>query len=178
MKWIKLSDELPPFNKEIVLLSERGSTRLTFRKTKEATDKFQALLRNACKRIANIDNPSPMYNDNHEWREGYHVQYTNPDGSTYDSWSPKQVFENSYNVCDEGQVAMVCFPLTHGSINKAISLLTLGGADDKMLEEVAAKIENLKKKGFAIISPEFYKQGDEGRQFEMMLPLLGLGISV
>lgn len=33
MKWIKLSDELPPFNKEIVLLSERGSTRLTFRKT-------------------------------------------------------------------------------------------------------------------------------------------------
>lgn len=40
MKWIKLSDELPPFNKEIVLLSERGSIRLTFRKTKEATDKF------------------------------------------------------------------------------------------------------------------------------------------
>lgn len=73
---------------------------------------------------------------------------------------------------------MVCFPLTHGSINKAISLLTLGGADDKMLEEVAAKIENLKKKGFAIISPELYKQVDEGRQFEMMLPLLGLGISV
>jgi hypothetical protein len=63
MKWIKLSDELPPFNKEIVLLSERGFTRLTFRKTKEATDKFQALLRNACKRIANIDNPSPMYNE-------------------------------------------------------------------------------------------------------------------
>lgn len=63
MKWIKLSDELPPFNKEIVLLSERGSTRLTFRKTKEATDKFQALLRNTCKRIANIDNPSPMYNE-------------------------------------------------------------------------------------------------------------------
>ena len=47
-----------------------------------------------------------------------------------------------------------------------------------MLEEVAAKIENLKKKGFAIISPELYKQVDEGRQFEMMLPLLGLGISV
>lgn len=116
--------------------------------------------------------------DNHEWREGYHVQYTNPDDTTYDSWSPKQVFESSYNVCDEGQVAMVCFPLTHGSINKAISLLTLGGADDKMLEEVAAKIENLKKKGFTIISPEFYKQGDEGRQFEMMLPLLGLGISM
>ena len=30
MKWIKLSDELPPFNKEIVLLSERGFTRLTW----------------------------------------------------------------------------------------------------------------------------------------------------
>lgn len=34
--------------------------------------------------------------DNHEWRKGYHVQYTNPDGSTYDSWSPKDVFERSY----------------------------------------------------------------------------------
>lgn len=34
--------------------------------------------------------------DNHEWREGYHVQYTNPDGSTYDSWSPKSVFEQAY----------------------------------------------------------------------------------
>lgn len=34
--------------------------------------------------------------DSHEWRDGYHVQYTNPDGSTYDSWSPRQVFEQSY----------------------------------------------------------------------------------
>lgn len=34
--------------------------------------------------------------DRHEWRDGYHVQYTNPDGSIYDSWSPRQVFEQSY----------------------------------------------------------------------------------
>lgn len=34
--------------------------------------------------------------DHHEYREGYHVQYTNPDGSTYDSWSPKDVFEEAY----------------------------------------------------------------------------------
>ena len=34
--------------------------------------------------------------DNHEWREGYHVQYTNPDGSIYNSWSPKSVFEKAY----------------------------------------------------------------------------------
>jgi len=27
---------------------------------------------------------------------GYHVQYDNPDGSVYDSWSPKDVFESSY----------------------------------------------------------------------------------
>ena len=38
--------------------------------------------------------------DNHEWRQGYHVQYTNPDGSTYDSWSPKQVFEQAYKRAD------------------------------------------------------------------------------
>lgn len=35
--------------------------------------------------------------DRHEWRDGYHVQYTNPDGSTYDSWSPRQVFEQAYH---------------------------------------------------------------------------------
>lgn len=38
--------------------------------------------------------------DNHEWREGYHVRYTNPDGSTYDSWSPKNVFEKAYKPSD------------------------------------------------------------------------------
>jgi len=27
---------------------------------------------------------------------GYHVQYSNPDGSTYDSWSPANVFERAY----------------------------------------------------------------------------------
>lgn len=116
--------------------------------------------------------------DNHEWRQGYHVQYANPDGSTYDSWSPKDVFERSYNVCDEEQIAMVCFPLTNRSINKAVSLLTIGGADDKTLEEVAAKMENLKKKGFAIVPSKIYNTGDEGQQFEMMVPLLALGISL
>lgn len=38
--------------------------------------------------------------DNHEWREGYHVRYTNPDGSIYDSWSPKSVFEKAYRVAE------------------------------------------------------------------------------
>ena len=28
---------------------------------------------------------------------GYHVQHRNQDGTTYDSWSPKEVFEKSYN---------------------------------------------------------------------------------
>lgn len=31
---------------------------------------------------------------------GYHVQYINPDGSTYDSWSPKDVFEQSYQIVE------------------------------------------------------------------------------
>lgn len=39
--------------------------------------------------------------DGHEWREGYHVQYINPDGSTYDSWSPKEVFEKSYQIAED-----------------------------------------------------------------------------
>lgn len=31
---------------------------------------------------------------------GYHVLYTNPDGSTYHSWSPKDVFEQSYQIVE------------------------------------------------------------------------------
>lgn len=34
--------------------------------------------------------------DNHEWREGYHVEYE--DG--YHSWSPLNVFESSYKIAD------------------------------------------------------------------------------
>lgn len=29
-------------------------------------------------------------------RQGYHVKYSNPDGSRYGSWSPKDVFERAY----------------------------------------------------------------------------------
>lgn len=53
-----------------------------------------------------------------------------------------------------------------------------GGADDKTLEEVAAKMEDLKKKGFAIVPSKIYNTGDEGQQFEMMVPLLALDISL
>ena len=45
--------------------------------------------------------------DNHEWRSGYHVQYTNPDGSTYDSWSPKDVFEKSYQVAEDFKDSLI-----------------------------------------------------------------------
>ncbi len=114
--------------------------------------------------------------DNHEWRQGYHVQYTNPDGSVYDSWSPKDVFERSYNVCDEGQVAMVCFPLITRSIEMAVTYLKFAGTDDKTLEEVAAKMENWEKKGFAIVSSKIYTEGEERLMAEMMVPLLALGI--
>lgn len=34
-------------------------------------------------------------------REGYHVQYDNPDGSVYDSWSPKDVFEAAYTCTED-----------------------------------------------------------------------------
>lgn len=39
-KWIKLSEELPPFNKLIILLSKRGSTELYMRETQNQIDEF------------------------------------------------------------------------------------------------------------------------------------------
>jgi len=34
--------------------------------------------------------------ENTESESGYHVQYSNPDGTKYDSWSPRNVFERAY----------------------------------------------------------------------------------
>ena len=34
--------------------------------------------------------------DNHEWRQGYHVRYE----EGYESWSPKEVFEKAYKIAD------------------------------------------------------------------------------
>jgi hypothetical protein len=34
---------------------------------------------------------------------GYHVQYPNLDGTVYDSWSPKEVFENAYRKVIDGE---------------------------------------------------------------------------
>lgn len=41
-----------------------------------------------------VKNQDSMQGDNE--LEGYHVQYSNPDGSKYDSWSPTNVFERAY----------------------------------------------------------------------------------
>jgi|GEM_PF-1662198 len=63
MKWIKLSDELPPFDTEIVLLSERGFTRLAFRKTRERIDMLDAKIYSIVKRLGNT-NFSSVYDGN------------------------------------------------------------------------------------------------------------------
>ena len=72
--------------------------------------------------------------DNHEWREGYHVQYTNPDGSIYDSWSPKFVFEKAYRVAEA--------PADHIKIQL-----------EELNTRFAKGIEFLSNEGYALIYP-------------------------
>lgn len=62
MKWIKLSDELPPFDTEIVLLSERGFTRLAFRKTQERMDMLDAKLCDIARRLG-VTKASSIFDD-------------------------------------------------------------------------------------------------------------------
>ncbi len=62
MKWIKLSDELPPCNTEIVLLSERGFTHLAYRKTQEQMSKFDAKLRDIAKRLG-VNKASSIFDE-------------------------------------------------------------------------------------------------------------------
>lgn len=38
---------------------------------------------------------------------GYHVQYSNPDGSTYNSWSPANVFERAYREVSEDEKSLL-----------------------------------------------------------------------
>lgn len=38
---------------------------------------------------------------------GYHVRYPNPDGSFYDSWSPKDVFERAYRKVSDDEAALI-----------------------------------------------------------------------
>lgn len=68
--------------------------------------------------------------DHHEYREGYHVQYTNPDGSTYDSWSPKDVFENAY---------------------REVGTVNFGGAIDLLKAGLAVRRKGWNGKGLFIV---------------------------
>lgn len=72
--------------------------------------------------------------DHHEWREGYHVQYTNPDGSIYNSWSPKSVFEKAYRVAEA--------PADHIKIQL-----------EELNTSFAKGIEFLANEGYALIYP-------------------------
>ena len=45
MKWIKLSDELPPITKQIVLLSNKDTLKLARRASKEHADEVNNIIR-------------------------------------------------------------------------------------------------------------------------------------
>lgn len=42
--------------------------------------------------------------------EGYHVQYPNPGGRVYDSWSPKDVFEIVYREITSEEIELIGHP--------------------------------------------------------------------
>lgn len=66
---------------------------------------------------------------------GYHVQYTNPDGSTYDSWSPKEVFEKSYQVAEDFKDRLIIeFKELEDRFNKLDAFLD-GKHYDKIVEK-------------------------------------------
>ena len=66
---------------------------------------------------------------------GYHVQYTNPDGSTYDSWSPKEVFEKSYQIAEDFKDRLIIeFNELEDRLNKLNAFLD-GNDYDKIVEK-------------------------------------------
>lgn len=66
---------------------------------------------------------------------GYHVQYTNPDGSTYDSWSPKEVFEKSYQIAEDFKDRLIIeFKELEERLNKLDAFL-IENDNDKIVEK-------------------------------------------
>lgn len=62
-KWIKLSEELPLFNKLIVLLSERGFTELDVRETQNQIDEFNARMYSMSKKLGVTDMVVPTHDN-------------------------------------------------------------------------------------------------------------------
>lgn len=62
-KWIKLSEELPPFNKLIILLSKRGSTELYMRETQNQIDEFNERMNIISKKLG-VTNSVELTYDN------------------------------------------------------------------------------------------------------------------
>lgn len=54
MEWIKLSDQLPPYHEEIVLLSITGFTRLAYRYTPVRVQKLSNRIKKVTNRISSI----------------------------------------------------------------------------------------------------------------------------
>lgn len=67
---------------------------------------------------------------------GYHVQYTNPDGSTYDSWSPKEVFEKSYQIAEDFKDRLIIeFKELKERFNKLDAFLDMRKNYEKIVEK-------------------------------------------
>ncbi len=45
--------------------------------------------------------------ENRETRPGYHVVYANPNGRDYDSWSPRDVFEEAYRKISDSEKKLI-----------------------------------------------------------------------
>ena len=45
--------------------------------------------------------------ENEQSQTGYHVQYSNPDGTKYDSWSPTNVFERAYRELSDDEKELI-----------------------------------------------------------------------
>ncbi|MFA5166830.1 MAG: hypothetical protein WC449_06095 [Candidatus Paceibacterota bacterium] len=52
-------------------------------------------------------------------QEGFLVVYSNPDETTYDSWSPKETFKNCYRELTEGEADFVRVYKPAETTNKA-----------------------------------------------------------
>ena len=73
---------------------------------------------------------------------------------------------------------MTCFSMSKRDINRAISLMTIGGAREEEIDETTKALDRIADKGYVIVPEKVLEGNKDVEQFKMLLPLLAVGTTL
>ena len=73
---------------------------------------------------------------------------------------------------------MTCFSMSKRDINRAIPLMTIGGAREAEIDETTKALDRIADKGYVIVPEKVLEGNKDVEQFKMLLPLLAVGTTL